>query len=331
MGSNEVPPKDLREFILNSEKIEWNTPLDLGRMSIAASIGPSNYRTLRSKGTLRLFGAAVPDHDARMDAAGQTLINFQKLVSTAGAVRNGIKTLRGKIRDDIVALTQLRVLVPLRGGSVVFDFTPETLPSDELTPGGAVAIFDQNKTQFVDECVRDAIKLLSTACQVGPNADESEFIRLVEEGGPRLAKAVRDFASSIEQAEFNVDLTWTEPDVPTTEVTLTQSDAARIRKLVQARELDTEQVKLTGHLVTISTLKSWQLQIDVDQVVTVDASAVVGPLSHRFTLMDFVTITAIPRIREFPGGVMSTSYRAVSVDIAAPEEYIERTLDGEQQ
>ncbi|KYJ97530.1 hypothetical protein AUV07_14975 [Microbacterium sp. CH1] len=198
-------------------------------------------------------------------------------------------------------------------GSMVFEVGPETLPEAELIAEGGVAIFDQRQRQFVDECVVDAIGLVRVAHQIGPNADEGEFIQLVQEGGPRVASAVREFARGVEQADFEVDLEWREPSHETQRATFNKADAALVRQLVVARELDQEQVSLAGTLVTLSTRDRWQLDIGDDHIVVIDATALPNAVDvTQFHLTGRIKIQAVPMVRELPGGGTVTTYRAVN-------------------
>lgn len=303
---------DLRARLIAAGAPAWERPQDLNRISIEGLWGVSAARVIRSVGAIRISGASVVHHQARLDAAGYILLNFQKLVNASGASKRGIKTNRGSLPGDVLTLTQLKLLLQPLPGSMVFEIGPESLPEVELVAEEGVAIFDQEHRQFVDECVEDAIKLVRVAHQLGPDADASEFIQLIKDGGPRVAGAVKDFARGIEQANFDVDLEWREPNRPTERATFTKSDAELVRRLVVSRELDQEQVTLHGSLVTLSTEDRWQLDIGDNHRVVIDASALPEAVDvTQFHLAEQIIVDAIPTVREMPGGGSVTTYRAV--------------------
>jgi len=316
MDSLNNDERELLNKLISGTELNWRTPSDLSNLSFESHQNiASPVRASQSRGTLRIYGPNIPSHDARMDSAGLALINFQKLVTTAGAVRRGFKALKGRIREDITSLTQLRIFVPMRAGSVVFDFAPEVSPLEELNPNGAIPIFGENRTQFIDLCVKDTLDLLASAKELGVDADPSEFLKAIETGGPRLAKAVKDFALSIEQADFDIDLSWQEPTKAAMSTSLSRSDAVFIRQIIQGRELDVEPIELTGQLVTLSTVKAWQIEVAHETVVTLDASAIAGPGTHRFALRDQVKVLAIAKTKEFPGGGTTTTYIVKSISL----------------
>lgn len=317
-GSN-----NLRDRLRAAQGPQWERPEDLNRMSIEGLWGArSPARIVRSTGSIRVAGVNVQDHQARLDAAGHILLNFQRLVNAAGAAKKGIRSNRGALPGEVTTLTQLKLLMQPLPGSMVFEIGPETLPEAELIAEEGVAIFDQQQRQFVDECVVDAIDLVRVAHQIGPDADEGQFIQLVQEGGPRVASAVREFAKGVEQADFEVDLEWREPSHETQRATFNKADAALVRQLVVARELDQEEVTLAGTLVTLSTRDRWQLDIGDDHLVVIDATALPNAVDvTQFHLTGRIKIQAVPMVRELPGGGTVTTYRAVNaVSIDDDEE-----------
>ncbi|TFC44868.1 hypothetical protein E3T24_13995 [Cryobacterium sp. TmT2-59] len=298
---------------------KWETPEDLNRMSIEGLWGSTHQaRLVRSTGSIRIFGVNVQDHQARLDAAGQILLNLQRLVTAAGAAKEGIKTNRGQLSGALIASTQLRLLMNPLPGSVVFEIGPEMLPEAELIGAEGVALYDQNRRQFVDECVVDALELVRTAHSIGPDADDSPFVSKVTAGGPRLATAIREFAKGVEQASFDVDLEWREPDRATERATFTKADAIQVKRLVVARELDAETETLRGRLITLSTARAWQIDLGGDHIVTVDTTDLQGVDVTQFHLSEEITIIAKPQVREFAGGGKSITFRAISVTSNEP-------------
>lgn len=314
MASPNDSSDDLFDLLAASTAPAWETPEDLNRMSIEGLWGSTHQaRLVRSTGSIRVFGVNVRDHQARLDAAGQILLNLQRLVTAAGAAKEGITTNRGQLAGTLIAATQLRLLMNPLPGSVVFEIGPEALPETELVGKDGIALFDQKRRQFVDECVVDALDLVRTAHAIGPDADDSPFVEKVTAGGPRLATAIREFAKGVEQASFDVDLEWREPDRPTERATFTKADAEHVKRLVVARELDAEDETLRGRLITLSTARAWQIDLGSDHIVTVDTSTLKGVDVTQFHLSEDITVVAKPQVKEFAGGGKSITFRAISV------------------
>ncbi len=314
MASLSDSADELFNRLANTAGPKWDTPEDLNRMSIEGLWGSSHQaRLVRSTGSIRIFGVNVRDHQARLDAAGQILLNLQRLVTASGAAKEGVTTNRGQLSASLIASTQLKLLMAPLPGSVVFEIGPETLPENELVGAEGVALFDQERRQFVDECVVDAIELMRTAHALGPDADDAPFVTKLTVGGPRLATAIREFAKGVEQASFDVDVEWREPDRPTERAMFTKSDAEQVKRLVVARELDADDETLRGRLITLSTARAWQIDLGDDHVITVDTTSLEGVDVTQFHLEQYITVVARTQVREFPGGGKSTTFRAISV------------------
>jgi hypothetical protein len=299
----------------------WSKPGDLGRMSVQAfwqQAAPS--RVVRSEGALHLEGAETANHSARLTSLGTMLTTFQSLVTAMGAAIEGIKSKAGQLPADLVLKTQLRQTAPLGVGSVVVNFAPEQIPSEELVGDKGVALLDQPDEQFVDRCVRDALTLLRHAHELDADADSSELLQTVVEGGPRLATALRAFAKAVSQSAFRLETSWAQPDHGVEHATFTPADAAQIEQLIRVRDLDTEPVVITGSIFASSVKGRWQLDIGEPGVVALDLSKVQGGLTYQeFPLYQRVEVQARPRVHEFPGGSASTTY-VVETITALPDE-----------
>lgn len=326
---------DLGARIEAMDGLEWERPSDLNRRSLEGLWTSGDAaRKVRSSGSIRLFGVNVRDHHARLDAAGAILVNFQRLITAAGAARRGIRTAKGPLPAEVTSLTQLKLLMSPLPGSVVFEIGPETLPETELAAEENVAIFDQPNRQFVDECFTDALGLVAVAHEIGlrtlkagtlDNVDGDEdvdgaFEQRIADGGPRLAVAVRDFAKVIESAEFDVDLEWREPLRPTLRATMTKSDAAAVARLVVSHELDAEDETIRGSLVTISVMSSWQIRSVDGELTTVDASVLTAQQASSFRLGEDVTILARPKVTESAGGIVTTKFTVIEIKSNDPEQ-----------
>ncbi|GAA2085532.1 hypothetical protein GCM10009840_23360 [Pseudolysinimonas kribbensis] len=181
-------PEEIEAALAAASAPEWETPRDLNRISLEALFGGgAGARTLRSSGSLRLFGVNVTNHSARLGSTADVLAQLQRLVTAVGAARRGIRSTQGPLPGELVTLTALKIAAAPAGGSLVFDLLPESLPETELLTEGNVAIFDQAQRQFLDECFEDALRLVGAAHSIGPDADAQPEQRAVERAAERAA------------------------------------------------------------------------------------------------------------------------------------------------
>jgi hypothetical protein len=233
------------EAMPDPEEWGWETAEDVSRLSVermmARSAGP--VRTLHSRGSIRLAGDGVSGNSAPLDAVGDVMARFQRLVTSVGAAHAGDTSARGKTSRQIVARTRLRLLAGVAPGSVVLNLTPETAPGDELAPA---ALFDQPTTQTVDRAVEEVVALLKAT------ADEPALVEDVQRLGPRVASTLRIFAKTLDSSGFDAGLEWEEPFRPTFRASVRAADAARLAGVIEGRELDRADVVIVGVLRTVS-------------------------------------------------------------------------------
>lgn len=312
MASQKADLSALTKAVVNAVGTPtWQTAADLSRISVTAmSTSADIGRRMVSLGALRLTGEGVHSSQASLDAVGELMTRWQKLVTAIGGSKRGFTGLRGRMNSDVVAHTRLLLNAGPTQGSLVLEFQPSKLPADELAPDGQVGLFDEPDTQLADESVIEALALFRNAAALGPDADGSEFIAEVTGLGARTASALADLAKSVDVSGFDLDLSWKQPNRPTNRTFLHNSDARRIVELVTSRELDSDVETLVGSIQTISDRARLHLLMDDGELVSIHP----GSLDHEALRLiahgDRVSIDVDVKMKHRPGDEATASYRA---------------------
>lgn len=315
----DIQKKDLSELaeaILGSSASTptWETPSDLARLSIdAMSTSMDVGRQMVSLGMLRLTGVGVTSHMASMEAVGELMTRWQKLITAIGGSKRGFRGLRGRMNADVVASTRLMLDASPAPGSLVLQFQPGKLPTEELSPDGDVELFDQPEDQLADEAIHEALSLFSAVSELGPDADEGDFLQEVSGLGARSAAALSEVAKSIDVSGFNLDVSWRQPGKPTERVRLSNSDARRIVELVASRELDSDIENITGHIQTISDRARLHVLLDDGEIVPISPGKLdheaLKPISHGDRVRVEVDVKMVYR----PGEEATAAYSGRSI------------------
>lgn len=296
--------------------VGWSTAEDLSRISLESLAARQTIgRELISTGLIRLTGDGAAGSSAAFDVVGDILNGFQKLVTSAGAAREGHKSARGPLPASVTARTALRLLTSPSQGSVVLEFLPQMAPADELNPGGAVPLIGEEHDQLADLAVRDSLAYMEEIKSVGPDADGSDFLEHVSANGPRFAHALRKFAQDLDGGDLDTDFEWRQPHVPTLRVTIRREDARRIASLISTRELDAEPVVVEGVLRTISDLTNLVVELATGELQPIAGGDLPPDVVERATIHTRVRIAATMTIEQRPGGIDVAKYRAVSMEL----------------
>lgn len=314
--SNSSRISDLRNRILSTApRPTWSTPDDLSRMSQEALTSRAGgVRESLSNGTIHLAGDGVKGSSASLSDVGDVMKNFQKLVTALGASRRGYTNLKGRIAADVASLTNLRLIASPFVGSVVLDFMPDTHPAEELAPGGQPAMLDQPTEQLSDAAVSEALEILESIKEVGPDADGSDFLESVSARGPRAATAVRDFARTLATGDFETDLSWRIPGRPTIRTILSSSQADQISRLIVSRELDKDETTIEGVLRTVSDLSALYVQTD-EGLESIDGKDLPPDVIATAHVQARVRVRVEMTIQQRPGGIDVPKYRALGMEL----------------
>lgn len=286
MGTTKMDLSILAERLKESGVVaSWVTPQDLSRVSIDAIATRSSLgRSLRSEGHLRLTGEGVDVHSASLEEVGILMARWQKLVTAVGGSYRGFKGLRGRMSSEVTAQTKLMLNAGASPGSVMMDFTAAQAPADELYPDGEVPLTGGDEDPLVDIAMKKALELLSSAVELGPDVDGSEFLDEVVTLGPRAASALTEMAKSVSAGRFDLEVEWREPGSPTVRTRLLSGDARRITEIVASRKLDSEPESLVGAIHTITDISNIHLQLDGGEMVAIKPGRIghddLRPINH---------------------------------------------------
>ncbi|NVM97795.1 hypothetical protein [Arthrobacter sp. SDTb3-6] len=310
MATRKLDLSTLTKTLVNEiPKVHWDTAADLSRISVEAmAVAATIGRTAVSTGSLRLTGDAVNVSMASMEAVGDLMAKWQRLVTAIGGSKRGFTGLRGRMNSGVVSSTKLLLNAGPAQGSVILEFQPATPPTDELSPTGEVGVFDEPDTQLVDESIGEAINIMKNAVALGPSADGSEFLGEVAGLGPRAASALSELAKTLDMAGFDMDLEWRQPSHPSLRVHVVQSVARQIVQVVTSRELDSDTETLTGHIQTITDVARIHLLLDDETLIPIKPGKIdhdaLKPISHG----DRVKIEADVKLSQRPGDEPTTTY-----------------------
>lgn len=299
-----------------ADAVVWEDAEDLARLSLEAFAGEfSPVRTDSSSGFLRLTGAGVDGHSARIDGVADMMHQFQRLVLATGAALEGHKSLRGQLPAQIVARTQLRLRGSALPGSLVLEVVPEGSPAAEIVPDGQPELFQHEEALLVDKAIGDAIKLMGLSKEVSADADDSEFLQVLQERGPRVATTLRDLASTLVQSQFDTDISWTQPRRARVRIKMAVAEMKHLGELVASREMAKEPIEMSGVLRTVSDLGPLKIETE-EGIETVDAKNIDADTIKTLQVGMSVRVRADVTEDVTPGGGSTSRYTATSIESA---------------
>lgn len=282
---------------------EWADADDLSRLSIEALRleHSGGLRRDLSSGWLRLTGPGISGHAGSIDGVADAMRHFQRLVLATGLASKGHTTLKGQPPSEVVSRTRLNLNGSPAQGSLILQIVPAALPGDEVAPDGQTGLFGDDESQLVDVAMRDALGLLDDGRELGPDADDGQFLAKVTEFGPRVATTLRDFSISLVKSDFEPDLVWLQPRRPKLRTRLTVPELAHIGEIIGSRSLEKEPTTLRGVLRTVSDLSAWQLEVEGGDIVKVDAKKI--PAEETATLGTGMLVSIEVAVTEEAGPV----------------------------
>lgn len=303
------------------EAVEWEDAEDLGRLSVSAFLSEqSPVRREASSGFVKLTGAGVSGHTAPVEQVANVMRNFQRLVLASGLSLSGFKTLRGRLPSDVVSKTLLHLDGSALAGSLVLTVIPATPPEQEIMPDGQAEFFRDDDKQLVDQAVEKSVSLLNMAKEIGPDADDSEFLAEVLDAGPRVASTLRDLADTLVQGDFDTELAWNEPGQRRLVSRLTVPQLAHLSTLVASRELAKEPTVLTGIIRTVSDIAPLRVEIADGQIETIQADDIPHGVIAELRVGMTVRIAASVTEDVSAGGDVKTRYTASAIEVLSEPE-----------
>ncbi|MDQ2837856.1 MAG: hypothetical protein M3Y77_17340 [Actinomycetota bacterium] len=299
--------------------VDWTVGIeDATRISVENFIGDQLIvRTQASHGLIRLTGDGVVGHAASASDVASVITGFQRLVTAVGAsLEAGNTSLRGQIASTIQHRTRLRLVASPAPGSLVLNLSPEAPPEAEVSPGGQGSMFGE-ATPLADQVVTELVGLLGDATDLGPDPDTSPFLTRVEALGPRSAAALRTFAMALSTGNFDTEVGWAIPQRATVKVSVDHLVAAEVARLVEARNLDAENVTIEGEMRTVSDLTGWVVDSVDGERYQVDGSAIEPDVVNTLHPHARVRIAADMVPTRHVGGSFRYSYLAKSVEVVS--------------
>lgn len=293
---------------------DWTGAGDLSRISVEAFESRDSFDRLLSTGTLRLTGAGVRDHSAALDAVGAICQGFQRVVTSVGAALEGVKSARGPLSEALQRRSRLALEAAPGPGSLVLRLIPETDPNDERHDRAAPSMLGDDPEPLTDRSMVTVLDLLRVAAHETP--DGERLAGLLLEMGPRASAAIGDLAKSIADDDFDVDLTWRQPERSTRRVSVTAPQARWLERFVALRRLDASEVAIRGRLRTISDRRALEVETDDGEILYLrlpeDASAL-DPVLESLRVHDRVEATTLERIAYKVGGGEVRTYVLVAL------------------
>jgi hypothetical protein len=310
-----------REELSNqTPEVEWEDAADLSRLSLGSFMAEQNpVRRDLSLGFFRLTGEGVNGHAAHIDDVADAIRHFQRLVLASGLALGGYKSLQGSLPADVVSRTRLDLEGSPMPGSLVLQILPATSPADEIMPSGQAEFWDSGEDQLVDTAVANSLELLNLSKSVGPNADDSDFIRLLAEAGPRVASTLRDFAKSLASSNFETEIAWMQPRRKKSVSRMSVAELQFVGTLVASRELAKEPATLRGVLHTVSDVAPLRLETADGELINVGAKSLPDSDIKRLLVGMTVELTATVTEEVAPGSEPKTKYTATNVVIIGDE------------
>lgn len=296
------------------QEILWRDADDLARLSMESLLIESTLvRRDRSRGSVRLVGAGVHGHSVRVDNLSKLLANFQRLVLASGMSLEGHRSLKGQPPPLVASRTRLRVEAAPAPGSLIIGFVADSPVENEVAPDGQADILG-DETTLLDRAIEKSMGLLLAGKEIGADADESDFIDLVEEAGPRVASTLRDLVDSFIEASIEPEVVWLQPRSPRFFVSVATPELIQISKLVSSRSLASEPLELVGVVHTVSDLSPLKIETDDGEKVSVDASQLPHDAIRAINVGDYVRIKADVTVEQAPGGEPTSKYVATTID-----------------
>ena len=303
--------------VFESEEIQdWNTPDDLGKMSIDAMARKEfgTERILDSYGYIDLGGIGVKNHAADLDAVGNVMAFTQRLVTAVGAASRGFTSARGKLSLSIIERTQLKLTASPQPASLLLVVTPKQSGFDDIHPGGQTTLLEEEDLRpLADEAMSDVIRILSQI-----NTEDMEpFLATLENLGPRTASSLKELLKHLSKNEFDTKFKWSEPGSTIKTVRLSQSDADFAWKKISDRDLDSTEEIFEGKVITVSLNKRLELCTVIEaeeQTVAIKRGLLSDSDLAKLSPTNAIRIAVRSTPKISPGGEESFSYDAISFD-----------------
>lgn len=327
MGTTTPEPSALRRLmavrgIQELPSAEWRSVDDVGRRSIESFIAQQHgdARSLRSEGQLRLHGVMVEENRADLDDVSRVGMAWQRAVNAVGAAMEGVKTTTGRVSSELTQRLQLQLIAAPSPGSLVLHVAPKANPLSEVDDAHGTQSMLGNAERPLADRASDRLIALCHDLGHATMADDDANAAQLRELGPRAARAVSSLASALSAAHLDFDVSWSEPGRPDRVTSLTASQAERVKRFVEGRHLDAEEMPVVGIAHTVSDVDKWMIEVDgVNE--RFDASELPrDEWRGKFRIGDEVHLRVSVTATERPEGTTQFHRRVLALQMVVPVE-----------
>ena len=266
-----IDSKALLKNLGFDENASYDLPEDLNELSISSLRGFASQTFLshsaEATALIRVTGPSVVGHSAPLRTVGGFMVHLQTTFDSVGASIASFKSLKGAIPSSLAKRTELALVASPLPGSVVLEVAPTKPRLEDLYPEG-VPLFDLEETigakPLADSAFEELASLMSDLAVDEPNQDK--FVEHLSELGPRVASSVSTLCDAIDRDGIDVDFEWRPPSGERKKVCVTHTYAKFVSAVIKEADIDTEQVKIEGTLVTITTSDKDHLRIREDEI-----------------------------------------------------------------
>jgi len=199
----------------------------------------------------RFTGALPSAHSIPVRGSTTILNSLQETISEVGAVIAGVSPKRGPLPARVVAETELNLSPRVRPGSVIFVMTPAV---DESLFGRPQLLNDSLQQIFT---LFDLVERPESTHLLG-----GDVVGTLRTFGPRAARHLVKFASSLNELGLNVDLGFSNEDSSMRESRVSRSGARHLKSLAKDATKRTVETVLTGEVHNLGTDHLYKIDTD---------------------------------------------------------------------
>ncbi|WP_166997305.1 hypothetical protein [Paramicrobacterium fandaimingii] len=252
----------------------------------------------------RFTGDLPGEHSIGIREATTVLGAFQEILSEVGAVLRRDSPQRGPLPARVLRATELRLSPTVAPGSVIFTL----LPADDPT-----------LSESADPTLSDALGQVfalfdKVECPVSSGInDPSEISTVLRKLGPRTARHLLRFATSLRVNGLNIDVGMAESGRHLTSSRLSRHGAKFLEGLAKDATSRTTEVELRGNIHTLSTAHKHKFDDDtVGRIVLFSGEDVTEVLHAAFERSRVSVHAEVTETINLATGSSRFVYRALS-------------------
>ena len=278
---------------------------DLAQLGFESMIKQEDEDLLFSSGHLRFLGTGVLQNSMDLNSVGSFMTTFQTLVTRLIAKRTGVdpKT------KSVESVSKLALNASPLMGSVVLRIRPASSVLGEAQQPGLAGIDSQVDGAFLE--LMDLFSLVKNL-----DTDMANLTSRLSELGSQTCSSLRKLTNILASEQIDFEIGWRRPHFGAEEANLLVRDAIVIHDLVKRRNLDEEEVPLTGIVNTASSRKNVILAITLAHGEDIDLYA---DKDHPVSLIgvavgDEVSVRALKTERGVGEDLDSVRYKLLALE-----------------